>query len=302
MRYFENVKYWQENGPIFFFLGGEGISTPMWTKSGVMHDLAQETKGAMYVTEHRYYGKSIPKNVTKGNKFKYLSSRQALADLAKLIEFLKLLPMYKNSKVVVIGGSYAGNLAAWMKVLYPHLVDAAIASSAPVLAKKDFFEYLEKVTDDYESYGTAGCSDKIKNIFDRLYKLLQSSDGIKQLKIEENICDSCDMSVSENQELFFEFKASEFMDNAQYGSTYSIKEDCDTLNDVNFDTKSLTDYYIYPYIYSEKQDCYDFDFKNVIQNMKRTDYFSLPWIYQTCTEFGYFQTTIQRHRSLKTSH
>ncbi|XP_032529402.2 putative serine protease K12H4.7 [Danaus plexippus] len=297
MRYFENVLYWQENGPIFVFLGGESASSPQWTRFGIIHELAKESQGAMYVTEHRYYGESKPKNLTKEDQFKYLSSRQALADIAKLIHYLKLLPMYKNSKVVVIGGSYAGNLAAWMKVLYPDLVDAAVASSAPVLAKKDFFEYLEKVTEDYETYGTHGCSDKIKNIFDRFHQLLQSSEGIKQLKKEENICDSCDMSVIENQAVFFEVKTSIFMSNSQYGSTKTIKQHCEKLSDVSYDTKSLTDNSMLPIIYSEKLNCYDYDFNRMIQVMKSND--DLFWIYQTCTEFGYYQTTNSKAQIFK---
>ncbi|XP_037302042.1 thymus-specific serine protease-like [Manduca sexta] len=130
-----------------------------------MYELAKETKGAMYLSEHRYYGKSIPFDDLSTENLKYLSSKQALADVAKLIEEIKLLPQFKSSKVVVVGGSYAGNLATWMELLYPQLIDAAIASSAPVVAKKDFYEYLENVSEDFEQHGTPNCLDKIAEIF-----------------------------------------------------------------------------------------------------------------------------------------
>jgi serine protease 16 len=39
---------------------------------------------------------------------------------------------------VAFGGSYAGNLAAWMKQKYPNHVKTAVSSSAPLEALYDF--------------------------------------------------------------------------------------------------------------------------------------------------------------------
>lgn len=69
----------------------------------------------------------------------YLSSEQALADLAEFIVNIKdkyNVPL--TAKWVAFGGSYSGTLAAWLRMKYPHLVHMAVASSAPLLAKIDF--------------------------------------------------------------------------------------------------------------------------------------------------------------------
>lgn len=67
----------------------------------------------------------------------YLSSRQALMDTAAFIKAMnEKLP--SDVKWIMFGGSYAGSLAAWMRIKYPSLVHGAISSSSPLLAEVDF--------------------------------------------------------------------------------------------------------------------------------------------------------------------
>ena len=69
---------------------------------------------------------------------KYLSSQQALADLAYFIEAKKKEFNLAGNKWIVFGGSYPGSLAAWFRLKYPHLAYGAVSSSAPLLAKINF--------------------------------------------------------------------------------------------------------------------------------------------------------------------
>jgi len=69
---------------------------------------------------------------------KYLSSEQALADLAYFIEAQNKQFGLSGNKWIVFGGSYPGSLAAWFRLKYPHLAFGAVASSAPLLAKINF--------------------------------------------------------------------------------------------------------------------------------------------------------------------
>lgn len=70
---------------------------------------------------------------------RYLSARQALADLAHFIRQLKANEVgLAHTKVILAGASYSGSLVAWFAKLYPDLISAGWASSAPLVAKMDF--------------------------------------------------------------------------------------------------------------------------------------------------------------------
>lgn len=46
---------------------------------------------------------------------------------------------FRNAKVLLVGCSYAGSMATWMRLGYPHLVDAVFSDSGPIVAKEDFY-------------------------------------------------------------------------------------------------------------------------------------------------------------------
>lgn len=98
-------------------------------------------------THHcRYYGDSHPTKDTSMSNLKYLSSRQALADFAYFHDLMVTqYNMTAQNKWISFGGSYSGALSAWLRLLYPKVVVGAVASSAPVLAKLDYVEYVEVV-------------------------------------------------------------------------------------------------------------------------------------------------------------
>lgn len=78
------------------------------------------------------------------DNLKYLTSQQALADIALFIESMNAKYRLNSSqKWIVFGGSYAGSLAAWAREKYPNLIYGAISSSGPLLAKVDFTGSLQ---------------------------------------------------------------------------------------------------------------------------------------------------------------
>ena len=73
---------------------------------------------------------------------KYLSSKQALADLASFRQFIvSTMKLTEENKWISFGGSYPGSLSAWFRLKYPHLVHGAISCSAPMLALVDITDY-----------------------------------------------------------------------------------------------------------------------------------------------------------------
>lgn len=80
----------------------------------------------------------FPNSDMSTKNLRFLSSEQALADLAYFIEAKKKELQLPHNKWIVFGGSYPGSLAAWFRLKYPHLAHGAVASSAPLLAKINF--------------------------------------------------------------------------------------------------------------------------------------------------------------------
>ncbi|KAH7341771.1 serine carboxypeptidase S28-domain-containing protein [Rhizoctonia solani] len=151
-RYWVNKEYYQPGGPVFVLDGGEtsGEDRLPFLQTGILAILANETKGLGIVLEHRYYGKSIPVDDFSTDSMRWLTNAQALQDSANFIANVRIDDLDHNvtashTKWIYYGGSYAGARAAHMRILYPHLVYGAIASSAVTHAAIDYWEYADAV-------------------------------------------------------------------------------------------------------------------------------------------------------------
>ena len=73
------------------------------------------------------------------DNLKYLTSEQALADIATFHEFFNnKYQIPAQTKWISFGGSYSGSLSAWLRLKYPHLIYAAASASSPMTALTDF--------------------------------------------------------------------------------------------------------------------------------------------------------------------
>ncbi len=121
-------------GPVFLMIGGEGEANPVWMSQGTWIDYAREFGALCFQLEHRYisqsahdmhssrligdemfllcfrfYGKSHPTSDMSVKNLSFLSSEQALADLASFIAAMnEVYHLPIGTRWISFGGSYPG--------------------------------------------------------------------------------------------------------------------------------------------------------------------------------------------------
>uniref|UniRef100_A0A182MDR6 Serine protease K12H4.7 n=1 Tax=Anopheles culicifacies TaxID=139723 RepID=A0A182MDR6_9DIPT len=309
-RYYVNDEFFNASNPdapVFLMIGGEGEATARWMHEGAWIHYAKEHGALCFQLEHRYYGKSHPTDDLSTSNLAYLTSEQALADLAYFIvamnEKYALRP--QKNRWIAFGGSYPGSLAAWLREKYPSLVHGSISSSGPLLAKIDFAEYYDTVTRSLARY-SADCVDAIRSGFQQVETLLKHMIGQRTLNDKFKLCDPIEKSIENPLDIasLFENIASNFAGVVQYNkdnsphSTVTIDDVCDVMvnqsigapvsrlaevNRILLKVSNLT--------------CLDYVYDKAIEEMRNTSWASSvasgarQWTYQTCNEFGFYQTS-----------
>lgn len=176
-RYYIDETYGPEHdAPVFFYICGESTCTNR-ALNGAIRNYAQKHHAKMVALEHRYYGESLPLNSFSTQDLRYLTTESALEDLAY---FQQQTSHVKNwtGIWVAFGGSYPGSLSAYYRFKYPSLVVGSLASSAPVMAKEDFFEYDAHVTK------VAGpiCADQIRQVVSEVESTLDDAAKFEEMK------------------------------------------------------------------------------------------------------------------------
>lgn len=127
------------------------------------------------------------------NDLKYLTIEQSLADLAHFVrEITSDKELNATGGVIVAGSSYSAILAVWFRQKYPHLVKGAWASSAPLQAKLDCFEYTEKVGESIRTLGGDKCYKDIERTFKAIENLFAKNDKDTLINLF-NICENFDV-------------------------------------------------------------------------------------------------------------
>lgn len=147
-------------------------------------------EGACCQIANHFYLQNFEQELNK------LTAEQALADIAYLIKNIKVtikvsnkrnnmsksfeqfsadlkVPPVPETKVIVYGCSYSGNLAAWMKDKYSDIVFASVASSAPVQAQFNFYQYFDPIM----RYAPRPCIRTIRNVISTIDGILFGKDA-----------------------------------------------------------------------------------------------------------------------------
>lgn len=221
----------RKDGAIFFYVGNEADVELYLNNTGLMWENAAEFGALLVFAEHRYFGKSVPfgKNVTKN--MHYLSSEQALADYAVLLDYIKQTEEL-DVPVIGFGGSYGGMLGSWFRMKYPNVIDGVIAASAPIMAflgdeKPVDTEGFARVT-TFDASADAGsapnCINNVRRVWPAMTKLGLTQEGRDQLAEAFALCKDTKLETESDVAALVDWAKSAYdyaaMGNYPYPSPY----------------------------------------------------------------------------------
>jgi len=295
-RFYVNHLHWDpltRDAPIFLYINGEGpVNSPPYLDDDEVVLLAKKYHGLIVTLEHRFYGESQPFDTWDVQNLRYLNSRQALADLAHFISFFRSQVEKKKptpSSVFTIGGSYAGALSAWFRVKYPHMTVGSISSSGVVNAILEFSEFDEQVALSVEQ----DCSHVLKLITKNLEQLILYSDEQTKLATKEMFKASI-LTIDGD---FFLMMADAMAEPVQYGfqddlcfpliESYKLNGESMLVNAfANFTVNFWMGFL------GNVEDYCTASLQNTTVDSGKA---GRQWLYQTCSEFGWFQIAPQNN-------
>uniref|UniRef100_A0A803PFK9 B box-type domain-containing protein n=1 Tax=Cannabis sativa TaxID=3483 RepID=A0A803PFK9_CANSA len=278
-RYYEYLDNFRiPDGPIFLRICGESSC------NGISNDylsvLSKKFGAAVVTLEHRYYGKSSPFESLATENLRYLSSKQALFDLAVFRQYYqeslnqKLNRTNVENPWFVVGVSYSGALSAWFRLKFPHLTCGSLASSAVVLAVYNFTEFDKQIGVSAEPECKSALQEITQLVDQRLAtqgKSVKALFGAAELEIDGD---------------FLYFLADCAVTAFQYGNPDQL---CSPLVQAKKNGEDLVDAYA-KYVkqyYSSDVKIYDQEY---LKNTTITEDTSARlWWFQVCTEVAYFQ-------------
>ncbi|CAI5448438.1 unnamed protein product [Caenorhabditis angaria] len=320
-RYQYNSKFYNnQTGYVFLMLGGEGsinvTNGDKWVRheNETMMKWVAEFQTAAFQVEHRFYGSSqySPIGDQTTSSLQLLTIDQALADINEFINQMNALYFPNDQPIwITFGGSYPGSLSAWFRETYPQQTAGAVSSSSAVHVFVDYYGYAINTEKTYRAVSDS-CANVIGVAFQNLIQTAYNGATSRAaLKTQFNLCDDFDESnVSKSVQFFFQNLYGYFQGINQYTgdnrnnatrSGLGVPAACQILNNATIGDEiqrvigvlSLYDSWYSP----SDSGCRPNNYTAFIQtyadtSMPNDDVISTrSWIWQTCTELGYYQTT-----------
>ncbi|XP_012410998.2 putative serine protease K12H4.7 [Trichechus manatus latirostris] len=313
--FYVNKDFYKPGGPVFLMIEGRRPASMQWINKNYTWITYAKRLGALcFLLEHRFYGSSLPTaDLRTPNLRRYLSSRQAVADIAEFRTKVAQEMRLTGNKWVLFGGGYGGSLAVWSKIKHPNLFAAVVSSSAPVQAKADFYEYFDETYKALAAHNRE-CLKAVKEAYGLVGAMLLLPDYHRKLKFDYKLCEPLTIN-SEMDQLFIlekimilpaavvqsntrsktvegltrEMRIDEFcekMTNTSMGSPYHRFANVISTMLKNKDGFCLSANY------NESRSGFS------AASVEMNNYFiGRPWFFQCCTELGYFFTTSLRNHS-----
>ena len=273
-RYWVNSSYASGyDAPVIYYICGESRCSPA---GGFAVTLAKELHAYAVTLEHRYYGDSVPVANYSAANMKFLSADQALADLDAFQSYVKTQKKL-TGEWIAVGGSYSGALSAYYRLAYPKTIAGSLASSGPVQAKAEFEEYDYQVA----TVIPPACLAAIQNVTAEVEKDLKNPatrDAVKTLFGSSVVADDVD---------FLYIIADMAAIAIQYGSR---DEFCATIQNASDPKTAYAKAGLDLFAGFGMTTLEDTAQGNMSENAN--DYRKngmRQWLYQSCTEFGYWQ-------------
>ncbi|KAM0836295.1 hypothetical protein ACQ4PT_062434 [Festuca glaucescens] len=283
-RYFEFLDYHgaAATGPVFLRICGESSC------DGIPNDylavLAKKFGAAVVTPEHRYYGKSSPFETLSTENLRFLSSKQALFDLAVFRQYYQETLNSRHNRSsgfenpwFVFGVSYAGALSAWFRLKFPHLTCGSLASSGVVLAVYNFTDFDKQVG---ESAGPE-CKAALQETTRVVDEQLQSdSHSVKALFGAQTLKNDGD---------FLFLLADAATTTFQYGNPDAV---CSPLTNAKKNGKDLVETYaqfVRDYYIKKLETTVSSYDQEYLKETTPDDSSSRLWWFQVCSEVAYFQ-------------
>nr|XP_036581869.1 extracelular serine carboxypeptidase [Colletotrichum truncatum]KAF6790426.1 extracelular serine carboxypeptidase [Colletotrichum truncatum] len=329
LRYWFDAKHYRKGGPVIILAAGETDAKERlpFLDHGILSILTKATGGVGVVLEHRYYGKSFPVPDLSTENLRFLSTDQALADTAYFAKHISF-PGHEDLNLtapgtpyIAYGGSYAGAFAAFLRKLYPEVFWGGISSSGVTAAIVDYWEYYEGA----RLFAPGDCAEATQKLTQVVDNILlgkgkdSTDDHVNELKAlfglsalrDDDFANTLSYGITGLQSTnwdpaldsttFGTYCATVSSDSVLFGSTRHLRPTVEKLLSVSGSDKKLVNRFLNYVGYVKnyvKQGCRDGDLARCYSSQNEANYNNTSlhqgsgrsWIYQVCTEWGYFQT------------
>ncbi|KAH8041209.1 hypothetical protein HPB51_013869 [Rhipicephalus microplus] len=308
-RYFVSDEFYRPGGPVFLLFGGEGTASAKWLTAPTHIMLLAKKYGALvFQLEHRYYGLSwpTPKWVVFGGsysgslaawfKLKYphlaVGAVASSAPLYAVIDFKDYLRVVRDSLATT-----GPECNKQIEQAVDHLTFLA-ASPDNWPAIKDMF----KLCTYFNGFNANNMANLFQSLAGNFEGIVQYNKDAREFEARRRIksrlrrlhSDGGGNVVEPCAQIWVHVKEPQGGDN-----TVTIDTLCDAMTDPNDDRTPLERFALVNEILlnATKQECLDYDYDAFINSLREIQFNSTEgaggrqWTYQTCVEFGYYQSS-----------